>query len=47
LTSDSIEEKIIKLIDKKRKTLDAILDGKQTEQESLLEELLNRMGEKK
>ena len=41
LASGTIEEKIAKLIDRKRKVLDAVLDGKDTEQESLLSELIN------
>jgi SWI/SNF-related matrix-associated actin-dependent regulator of chromatin subfamily A-like protein 1 len=36
LANGTIEEKIAQLLDKKRKTLDAVLDGKETEQESLL-----------
>jgi SWI/SNF-related matrix-associated actin-dependent regulator of chromatin subfamily A-like protein 1 len=40
LAVDTIEEKIAKLLDNKRKVLDAVLDGKETEQESLLSELL-------
>ena len=40
LAADTIEEKIAKLIDKKRKVLDSVLDGKATETESLLSELM-------
>lgn len=40
LASNTIEEKIAQLIDNKRKVLDAILDGKDTEEESMLTELL-------
>ena len=43
LAEKTIEEKIAKLIDSKRKVLDAVLDGKQTEQTSLLFELINQM----
>ena len=38
----TIEEKIAKLIDNKRKVLDNVLDGIQTETESLLSELINQ-----
>lgn len=41
LAQNTIEERIAALIDKKRKVLDAVLDGKITEQESLLTELMN------
>ena len=41
LANDTIEDKIAKLIDSKRKVLDAVLDGKVTEQTSLLTELMN------
>jgi len=40
LAANTIEEKIAKLIDKKRKVLDSVLDGKVTESESLLSELM-------
>jgi SWI/SNF-related matrix-associated actin-dependent regulator of chromatin subfamily A-like protein 1 len=40
LASNTIEEKIAKMIDNKRKVLDSVLDGKITEQESLLSELM-------
>ena len=40
LAADTIEEKIADLIDNKRKVLDAVLDGKETDQESLLSELM-------
>lgn len=40
LASNTIEEKIAHLLDKKRKVLDAVLDGKETETESLLSELM-------
>jgi len=42
LAQDTIEEKIAYLIDKKRKILDAVLDGQATEEESLLSELMNQ-----
>lgn len=41
LASGTIEERIARLIDAKRKVLDRVLDGKATESESLLAELLN------
>jgi len=41
LAENTIEEKLVKLIDSKRKVLDAVLDGKVTEQTSLLTELMN------
>jgi SNF2 family DNA or RNA helicase len=41
LANNTIEEKIAKLLDKKRKVLDSVLDGKVTKQESLLSELMN------
>jgi SWI/SNF-related matrix-associated actin-dependent regulator 1 of chromatin subfamily A len=41
LASGTIEERIAKLLDKKRLIIDAVLDGKETEQESLLFELMN------
>ena len=40
LANDTIEEKIARLIDSKRKILDAVLDGKKTEGTSLLSELM-------
>jgi SWI/SNF-related matrix-associated actin-dependent regulator 1 of chromatin subfamily A len=48
LATNTIEEVIAQLLDKKRKVLDAILDGKETEQESLLMELIKQFkkGEK-
>lgn len=42
LAKGTIEEEIASLLDKKRKVLDAVLDGKKTEKESLLTELLNK-----
>jgi SWI/SNF-related matrix-associated actin-dependent regulator 1 of chromatin subfamily A len=44
---NTIEEDIIKLIDEKREVLDAVLDGKETDEESLLTELLKRLNQKK
>jgi len=41
LAFNTIEEKIAKMIDRKRKVLDAVLDGKVTEEKSLLSELIN------
>jgi SWI/SNF-related matrix-associated actin-dependent regulator of chromatin subfamily A-like protein 1 len=40
LAVDTIEEKIAKLLDKKRKTVDAVMDGIETDQKSLLSELM-------
>src|SRR5690606_21428626 len=37
----TIEEDIAKLLDKKTKVLDAVLDGKETDKESLLSELMS------
>lgn len=45
LAAESIEEEIAALIDKKRKVLDEILDGKETEESSLLSELLTKYEE--
>ena len=42
LASETIEEQIAKLIDSKRKVMDGVLDGKETGQESLLSELMNK-----
>lgn len=41
LAQGTIVEKIAKLLDSKRKVLDAVLDGKITEESSLLSELIN------
>jgi len=41
LALGTIEEKISKLLDKKRKVLDAILDGVETTQDDLLSELIS------
>lgn len=41
LAAGTIEEKIATLLDSKRKVLDAILDGKVTDQKTLLSELMN------
>lgn len=40
LASNTIEENIANLLDSKRKTLDAVLDGKETSEDSLLYELM-------
>lgn len=40
LSKETIEEKIAKLLDKKRSVLDSVLDGKQTNEKSLLMELI-------
>ncbi|HSH51456.1 MAG TPA: DEAD/DEAH box helicase [Bacteroidales bacterium] len=42
LASGTIEEEIATLIDKKRKILDAVLDGKETDQDSLLSDLMSK-----
>ncbi|MBE9489922.1 MAG: DEAD/DEAH box helicase [Bacteroidetes bacterium] len=39
---DSIEEKIAKMLDKKQKVLDAVLDGKETDASDLLTELIDQ-----
>lgn len=41
LAAETIEEDIAEILDKKRKVLDAVLDGRVTRQESLLIELMN------
>lgn len=45
LTTGSIEENIIELIDKKRQVLSEVLDGKEVDSDSILSELLNKIGE--
>jgi len=40
LAENTIEENIARLLDRKRKVLDSVLDGKETDQESLLSELM-------
>jgi len=40
LAINTIEEKIAKLLDSKRRVLDAVLDGKETDVKSLLAELI-------
>jgi SNF2 family DNA or RNA helicase len=42
LAENTIEEKIARLIDNKQRVLDSVLDGKETEEESLLSELINQ-----
>ncbi len=42
LAMNTIEEKIASILDSKRKVLDAVLDGKNTEQDSLLTEIMNK-----
>lgn len=42
LAEGTIEEEIAELIDEKRKVLDAVLDGEETDQTSLLSELMSR-----
>ena len=41
LARGSIEETISEMLDRKRKVLDSILDGKETDEQSMLSELLN------
>ena len=41
LAQNTIEEKIASLLDSKRKVLDAVLDGEETESASLISELIN------
>lgn len=41
LAQNTIEEKIAKMIDSKRKITDSVLDGKETEQGNLLHEIMN------
>jgi SWI/SNF-related matrix-associated actin-dependent regulator 1 of chromatin subfamily A len=41
LAKDTIEERIAKILDEKRVLIDAVLDGKETEQDSLLCALIN------
>lgn len=43
LVEGTIEEEIAQLLDKKIKILDAVLDGRVTDQESLLTELMNKL----
>lgn len=43
LAAGTIEEKIAKLLDRKRKVLSAVLDGKDVEEASLLSELMEEM----
>ena len=45
LAVNTIEEKIAKLLDSKRKVLDAVLDGKETDQKSLLAALMQHYKE--
>lgn len=45
LANDTIEQKIAGLIDRKRRVLDSVLDGVQTEDESLLTELMREYSE--
>lgn len=47
LAAGTIEETIAQVLDKKRRVLDAVLDGKETESESLLAELINTYEEEK
>ncbi|HSH25604.1 MAG TPA: DEAD/DEAH box helicase, partial [Massilibacterium sp.] len=42
LAKDTIEERKANILDKKQKVLDSVLDGKDTEDESLLTELMNQ-----
>lgn len=45
LAQNTIEEEIVQMLDKKRKVLDQVLDGKQPEEESLLTELIKKYTE--
>jgi len=45
IASNTIDEKIARTLDSKRKVLDSVLDGKETEQESLLSTLINEYKE--
>ena len=47
LAVNTIEEEIANMLDKKRKVLDSILDGKITEEESLLTSLINKYQERR
>jgi len=47
LASGTIEEAIAKMLDSKRQVLDSVLDGKETESESLLTELIKTYGKEK
>jgi len=47
IAANTIEEKIIRLIDKKRKVIDVVLDGKKTETASLFSELMDSLTSKK
>lgn len=47
LARGTIEEKIVKILDKKRVVLDSILDGVETEQNSLLREIMKQYEEEK
>jgi SWI/SNF-related matrix-associated actin-dependent regulator 1 of chromatin subfamily A len=42
LAKGSIEEEIAEMLDRKKKVLDSVLDGKETKKESLLSELINQ-----
>ena len=46
LAVNTIEEKIVRMLDSKRKILDGVLDGKETSQDSLLSQLLNEYKER-
>lgn len=50
ISENTIEEKIATLLDKKRKVLDSVLDGRETEEETLFSELIknyNKEGDNK
>jgi SWI/SNF-related matrix-associated actin-dependent regulator 1 of chromatin subfamily A len=47
IAKNTIEEDLIDLLDEKRKDIDMIQDGKETEKESLLTELINKMIKRK
>ena len=45
ISEDTIEQRILKLLDNKRKVVDAIVDGKDTEEAGLLSQLLKELKE--
>jgi SNF2 family DNA or RNA helicase len=47
IAEHTIEEDIMEILDNKRKVLDAVLDGKDAEEDSLLKELMDKVREEK
>jgi SNF2 family DNA or RNA helicase len=47
IAENTIEEDICNIIDTKRKVLDAVLDGRDTEDSSLLSELIGKIKERR